>query len=123
MTTDAAIHLPWPPSLNGMYANYHNRGRIKTAPYKDWLNEAGWMLNQQSIPRFSGPVRIRYTFGPKKGRYDLSNFIKPIEDLLVTHRIIPDDNASVIKRFTVCQGENVDGVLVLISGLEQGEAA
>lgn len=123
MVKDTAIHLPWPPSVNAMYRNGGYRGRSKSNSYKDWCNEAGWMLNSQKLTRFSGPVRIRYTFGPKKGRYDLSNFIKPIEDLLVTHRIISDDNASVIKRFTVCQGENVDGVLVLISGMEAGDAA
>lgn len=120
--TEASFNLPWPPSVNAMYANLAKVGRIKSLPYREWVNEAGWMLNQQRIPRFSGPVRISYTFGKKKGRYDLSNFLKPIDDLLVHHKIITDDNSKVIVGFSVTQNPELEGVLVRVSALES-EAA
>lgn len=120
--TEASINLPWPPSVNAMYANGGYRGRSKTDAYKGWQNKAGWALNYQRFPRFSGPVYIAYTFGKKKGRYDLSNFLKPIDDLLVHHKIITDDNSKVIVGFSVTQNPELEGVLVHVSALES-EAA
>ena len=120
--TEASFTLPFPPSVNGLYANMHNVGRVKTEPYKEWLNEAGWTLKAQRIPSFSGPVHITYTFGKKKGRYDLSNFLKPIDDLLVAHAVIADDNSKIITGFSVSQDPEIEGVLVHVSALES-EAA
>lgn len=116
--------LPFPPSVNGMYANLAKRGRIKSLPYRAWTEEAGWMLNQQRPGRFDGPVHIAYTFGKKNGRFDLSNFIKPIDDLLVHHKIISDDNSKVIVAFSVGQDPEIEGVLVHVSALPaEGNAA
>lgn len=120
--TEARINLPFPPSVNGLYANMHNVGRVKTEPYKEWLNEAGWALKIQRVAGFNGPVTISYTFGKKKGRYDLSNFLKPIDDLLVAHAVIADDNSKIITGFTVTQDPELEGVLVHVSALES-EAA
>lgn len=121
---DASIRLPFPPSVNSMYVNGGFRGRSKAPAYKSWSAIAGYALNQQRPGRFEGPVHIAYTFGKKKGRFDLSNFIKPIDDLLVHHKIIPDDNSKVIVAFSVGQDPEIEGVLVHVSALsEQGEAA
>lgn len=113
--TECTIKLPFPPSVNTMYANMPKRGRIKTAAYRDWANEAGWMLNSQKPSKFQEPVTINYTFGPKGGRlWDLSNHIKAVEDLLVRQCILPDDNSKIIVGFSVDQDPEVDGLQLTI---------
>lgn len=115
--TKCTINLPFPPSVNAMYRNLSGVGRVKTKKYKDWATEAGLLLNRQGVQPFNGPVRITYYFGPKPGRYDLSNFVKAVEDLLVIHGVVEDDNARIIPEFGVSQCSKVDGVSVKIESL------
>lgn len=110
--TEAFITLPWPPSVNGMYANAPGKGRIKSKRYRAWETEAGWELRRQHPPKFTTPVHMMIVFGQKSGRWDMSNFVKPIEDFLVSHDIIPDDNSRWIKKTTLTQEPDQEGVLV-----------
>lgn len=59
--------------------------------------EAGLMLNRQRPHRFEGPVKVHYVFGKTPGHWDPSNFIKSVEDLLVAHQVIQDDNSKICK--------------------------
>ncbi len=90
--TLASITLPFPPSVNNLFPGKHSRHKSKR--YKAWIKEAGLtILTQEPIHRFRSPVSIVLTFGrPDKRRRDISNFVKPVEDLLVTHGIIRDDS-------------------------------
>ncbi|MTH96559.1 RusA family crossover junction endodeoxyribonuclease [Roseibium sp. RKSG952] len=121
--TENWLSLPFPPSVNAMYRNVSGKGRVKSADYKKWEKQAGFLILEAKPRPHTGPVRISYTFGAKSGRWDMSNFIKAIEDLLVTHGLIEDDSAKIIKRFTVTQNPNLEGVLVRVTGggIKEGE--
>ncbi|MBO6755445.1 MAG: RusA family crossover junction endodeoxyribonuclease [Roseibium sp.] len=114
--TQCTLRLPTPPSVNAMYRNLSGVGRVKTTKYKDWAQEAGWMLNSQRPHKFPGPVSISYVFGPKthSRAWDLSNHLKAVEDLLVTHCIISDDNNTIITGFSVAQSPDVEGLQLTI---------
>jgi crossover junction endodeoxyribonuclease RusA len=110
--TYACVLLPFPPSTNNLFAGKARRYVSKS--YKAWREEAGWTLEQQEpIERFTGPVSLTLALGrPDKRRRDLSNFVKAIEDLCVTHGIIRDD--SDVHRLLVYWTGGVVGVRVEI---------
>ena len=99
------FHVPYPPSVNSMYFNLppkngKQRGRAKSKAYTAWLGDAGYILNQQYIAPRKGRVRITYMVNrPDKVIRDLSNLVKPLEDLLVRHGLIEDD--SLVDEFTM----------------------
>lgn len=83
--------LPFPPSVNNLFAG--RARRYQSERYKAWIEEAGWVLKRQKPPRIEGHVEMRYTYGrPDNVIRDLSNFIKPVEDLIVGHKVIADDH-------------------------------
>ena len=85
--------LPFPPSVNALYANIANVGRIKTHAYKVWRNEAGLRLSLQRPKKISGRVRIVIrAVPPDKRKRDLGNLEKAISDLLVDMNVIDDDS-------------------------------
>ena len=111
------IQLPFPPSVNALYANMPGKGRVKSKKYKIWYEAAGWKLREQRPTRFKKLVHILITFGPKPGpqrKWDMSNHVKAVEDLLVSHGIIVDDCSKIIKRLTLTQEPDQDGILVHI---------
>ncbi len=110
--THACVLLPFPPSTNHLFAGKARRHLSKS--YKAWRTEAGWTLNEQEpIARFTGPVSLTMALGrPDKRRRDISNFVKAVEDLLVTHNIIRDD--SDVHRLLVYWTGGVVGVRVEI---------
>lgn len=96
--TEATIQLPFPVSVNGMYANIYRKGRVKTAPYREWLEEAGWMMKAQPVKPFDCPVEIQaIVCAPDKRRRDLDNLWKPILDLLTAHKVIADDSFDCVR--------------------------
>lgn len=88
------LMLPMPPSVNALYANRRG-GRMKTAAYKAWIDEAGWRLHTQTCERIEGDVTVVYAFGPRCKKSDLFNREKALSDLLVSHGIIEDDRKIV----------------------------
>lgn len=85
--------LPFPPSVNNLFLNVKRGGRVKTPRYREWIEEAGLSLNTQHVPRYDGRVYIIYRVNrPDKRRRDISNLVKPIEDLLVLHGVLKDDS-------------------------------
>lgn len=93
------IYLPFPPSVNEMYANVVGKGRVKAKRYRAWEKEAGYDLNRQSIKRHSGRVELEiYLQEPDTLRKkDCSNFAKAVEDFLVTNRLIEGDDHTVVR--------------------------
>lgn len=58
------------------------------------------MLTMRKVRPFTVPVLLDMTITSGKGfkeDHDLSNLWKAIEDLLVSHGIIPDDNVKWVK--------------------------
>lgn len=87
------LRLPVPPSVNGAFCNISGAGRSRTAAYRAWANEAGWVLLAQKPPHLgtaSTSIAIVVNLPPGR-RGDIDNRIKCCLDLLVAHRVIDDD--------------------------------
>ncbi len=117
--THASIILPFPPSVNSLFRNVTGRdgkprGRVVTKKYKAWREEAAQALfEQEPIARFTGPISLTLALGrPDKRKRDISNLVKAVEDLIVTHGIIADD--SDVQRLSVYWTHGVHGCRVEI---------
>lgn len=84
------LHLPLPPTTNGLYANASGKGRIKTAEYRAWIIAAGVSAKAQSRERVTGPYEVTVSL-PSATRGDIDNRLKACLDLLVSLQITPDD--------------------------------
>lgn len=93
MTDRYSISLPLPPSTNNLYRNVPGKGRVKTKKYTGWIRECLWELKAGNFPKFKGHYEINICVLRKDRRKrDLSNFLKPVEDLLVRAGIVEDDS-------------------------------
>lgn len=116
-TTDPQeIYLPFPPSVNSMYANVAGKGRVKTLRYRSWETSAGYDMNRQKPKRYKGPVELSiYLQEPDDlRRRDCSNYVKAPEDFLVTNKIIEGDHSAIVRKVTVCWSPETRGCRVLI---------
>lgn len=87
-----------PPSVNAMYFNLPNgHGRAKTQKYRDWITSAGQILTRQIKGRMSGRVDIRIQLEDTHPTADCSNYIKPLEDLLVSAGVLTDDRSKYVR--------------------------
>lgn len=92
------LELPClPPSTNHLYFNSPHGGRVKTRQYEDWINQAGMLLKNQITGRLMGRVDLRFKIEDAHSRRDISNCIKPLEDLLVKMGAIHNDNAKHVR--------------------------
>lgn len=106
--------LPFPPSVNNLFLNVRRGGRIKTPRYREWIEEAGWLLKQQKVPLVPGHVYITYRVNrPDKRKHDLDNLLKAPTDLLVAHRIIEED--SMIDGFEIMWEGEGHGMFFAVS--------
>lgn len=90
MTTLNCI-LPFPPSTNNLFLNVGKR-RVRTKRYDAWRVAAAEILKPVAQP-FTGPYRmLMIVERPDRRARDLSNFIKAVEDALVTAGWVRDDS-------------------------------
>jgi Holliday junction resolvase RusA-like endonuclease len=90
------IQLPFPPSVNSLFAG--KARRYTSARYRAWKSEAAWEVVRQKARPMAGIVSIEVILtAPDKRSRDASNYIKAIEDLLVSQGIIADDNSQNVK--------------------------
>jgi crossover junction endodeoxyribonuclease RusA len=88
--------LPYPPSTNTLYRNVAGKGRVKTAKYKAWIDEAGHLLNLGHHPAIKGDYVLDIAlFQADARRRDIDNGIKAISDLLVAHGLVEDDSKCI----------------------------
>lgn len=80
-----------PPSVNHAFRNLPGRGRVKTGPYKAWLQASSWEIAAQRAGRMGGSVMVDMSIGRLSAMSDVDNRIKGILDLLVQNRVIDDD--------------------------------
>lgn len=90
------LRLPLPPSGNNLFRNVPGKGRVRTERYKIWARAAGneilAQLARAETRQISGTVELYMGITwPDRRRRDTSNAVKPVEDLLVEHGIIVDD--------------------------------
>lgn len=89
------LDLPRPVSTNRLHAPA-GRGKRRSDEYQDWRAAAGWEIAAarprmavKALPagcRWRSRVRIS-----EADRIDADNPLKPLHDLLVSMRIVPDD--------------------------------
>lgn len=98
--------IPWPPTVNTMFG-LHGHRRFVSKKYREWKDSASEHLMQQRPEKVDGPVDIFLRLkAPTKRKWDIDNRVKPILDLLVTHQIIEDDNALIVRRIDVRVEDN-----------------
>lgn len=103
------IELPWPPSLNNIYANSKSGGRFPVKRARVYREEVILAVRQLDGPRkVGGRLRVRIAaFPPNDHRkHDLDNIIKPILDGLKKAEVFEDD--SMVDDLHVMRGEAVD---------------
>ena len=114
------ISLPFPPSVNALYAGKVRR--YKSKRYVEWEADARYKLipqrkNIKQLP--DGPIQITYRCGrPDKRVRDLANLEKALSDFLVHEFVIRDD--SDIHRL-VMEWASVDGVEIEIISIDLGD--
>lgn len=85
------FEIPVPPSTNNLYINAAHGGRVKAPAYRRWLEAAGWEVRAQVKGKaLTGKWQLTIRANIRSVR-DISNVIKPIEDLAVSLKIVPDD--------------------------------
>lgn len=109
--------LPMPPSVNGLWANSRNGGRVRTQRYDSWIYEAGAEIMRQRPKKFTGPVILSYEVQEPAGKrkFDLGNREKALTDLLVSHRIIEADDNTIVREIKLKWAPDIDGVRVTVS--------
>ena len=80
--------LPFPPSVNGLFAGKSKR--YCSSAYKAWRKVAAPFVPGRMI---EGPYTLALVFDrPDRRRRDLSNYLKATEDLLVERGLVVDDS-------------------------------
>jgi crossover junction endodeoxyribonuclease RusA len=118
------IELPFPVPLSACFTNAPGRGRVPTARYKAWQEEALWMIKAQRPVPMTGQVSIFIRLvAPDKRHRDAGNCDKACVDILVKAGLIKDDSNRYVRRLTYEWGEDGPGCVVLIQQAEQDLAA
>lgn len=81
----------------------------KSDSYARWLHCAGWELLQQHPKKIKGPYKLSImAVRPDKRTRDIDNLIKPVSDLLQTHKVIRNDSdCEMISARWVTTGQGV----------------
>lgn len=93
------IELPMPPTTNHLFVNAWGNRKGCTEEYQAWKLEAGWILQGYHLAPCTRPVRLGMVIHGGKGftrGCDLTNRWKALEDLLVSHGILKDDNVQYV---------------------------
>jgi Holliday junction resolvase RusA-like endonuclease len=117
---ELVVHLPLCPTTNNLFATDRASGkRFRTAEYKAWAQEAGYLLNKQKPPLMAGKVAILIEVEEPKTarRQDCTNRVKAVEDLLVSHRVIQGDDQRFVREVTT-RWAPVDGCRVTVRPCE-----
>lgn len=100
-----------PPSVNALYRNVPQKGRVKTKAYSAWIAHAGLLVNRQKPERCDGDVSVECVFGPRNRRRDIDNCLKPVLDLIQRCGVIENDK-NVVK--VSAEWGDVDGARVRV---------
>ena len=114
------IALPMCPTTNNLFATDRASGkRFRTAEYKAWAQEAGYLLNKQRPPLVAGKVSLLLEVEEPKTarRQDVCNREKACIDLLVSHGVIQSDDQRHVREVTM-RWADVAGVRVTVRPCE-----
>ena len=96
------VTLPAPPPGTALFINARGRGRVRSLEYLSWLAKAGLIIDAVRAGKtiaVSAPVAVIVRAGRGNDARDLSNLIRPAQDLIVRCGVIPDDSARHVKRW------------------------
>ena len=88
------LTLPIAPSVNRLW-RISGKRMYKSPEYKAWLDEAGWMVKQQTRQTIDGEYAIHIRALRSNRRRDLDNLLKATSDLLVSMKVVEDDSQCV----------------------------
>lgn len=80
---------------------------LPSKKYQEWHTSAIWEIKSQrialeQIKKLTTPLKVTIKMWSKtKRKFDLSNKVESVNDLLVDCGVIPDDNYTVIQRLEV----------------------
>ena len=103
MCNRTTLTIGAPFSANQMYSPSIKYGMVKSKKYRKWI-EHNITQFQTISPPISFPVEIDICVFGGRGfgqRSDVDNIVKPIGDLLVKAKILPDDNYKYVNKYTV----------------------
>lgn len=90
-----AIFLwPYPPSVNRLYRKRPQGGMFKSSEWAAWFKATVRFMREQNakVKRFDGPVRVEYIVArPDNRRRDVTNLIKPLDDMLEDLGVVDND--------------------------------
>ena len=119
--TECSFSLPFPPSVNGLFAHGNVGGKVRRFPtkaYKAWRREAIIRIRSHRLPQFKEPVVIKLALTPRDARRrDASNYVKAVEDALVEAGLLADDDQRYVKSTIPywCEpSRQLEGVVVTI---------
>jgi hypothetical protein len=104
------ITLPAPPPGTALFINSRGRGRVRSLEYLSWLAKAALILDATRAGKAVAvipPVAVIVRAGRCNDARDLSNLIRPAQDLIVRCGVIPGDNARHVKRCVAEEGGDV----------------
>lgn len=110
-----SLDLPVPPSVNNLFFNLRRgKGRARSPEYINWIAKAGWEIQVARQSPINGPVSV-FLKVRENPRRDLDGYWKPILDLLVTHRLIPDDRNKIVRELHAQWSDDVEACHVTVT--------
>ena len=108
--------LPRPISTNSLHRNVPGVGRVDTSDYRKWKILAAQHLQAQTpLPRIASPVELTFFLGEiGVGDMDADNTAKAMQDVLVEHKIIIDDNRTRVRSVRCVWVPGMKGAVVEI---------
>jgi len=84
------LTLPLPPSVNAAFTNVPGKGRVRTAKYRKWAREAGWLAVMQRAgrPTIEGPFSAIINVSASM---DIDNVVKACLDLCQSVGLVTND--------------------------------
>lgn len=114
------LELPMAPSVNSLW-RISGKRMYRTKKYKDWLEEAGWMVRQQTREIIDGEYALHIRALRSNKRRDLDNLLKATSDLLVELRVVEDDSQCVALAAEWANQNSAPMVVTLIAMGESNE--
>lgn len=93
------LQLPFPLSVNNLFANVPGRGRVPTKEYKAWKKLAAQTIQAQRPRKIAGRCEVTVTVvAPDSRERDADNCNKAVLDALVKAGVIERDSNRCVKR-------------------------
>lgn len=117
------VELPFPVPLSACFTNAKGRGRVPTARYEAWKQQAAWMIKTQK-PKpepIKGQVSVSVRLvAPDKRHRDAGNTDKAVLDAIVRAGLIEDDSNRYVRRVSYEWAATGAPCTVLIQPYEGG---